>query len=401
MLGFNTVGFFFKVFVLDLGVGGIKSFPFILYILAAMDNKGNADIKTAIDSGAIRCEPMQWEERNVIFLRFPFDPILNSQAKLLPGIKWSNRQKSWYVLDNTHYRQLFGLPLKDPSKYALTSISDVNQPALERFIETIRLKGYSPNTEKTYRNEFAQLLQLLENVHVDTLDPERIRSYMLYCTTELKLSEAHLHSRLNAVKFYFEKVLKKESFFVDIPRPKKHSTLPKHISQRDVKKLFECTKNLKHNTILKLCYGMGLRVSEIIGLKISDIDSGNMQVLIERGKGKKDRYANLPESLLEQLRQYFKEYCPKQYLFEGQYGGQYSVRSAQNVFKAALKKANINKDAGIHSLRHSYATHLMEAGTDIGHIQKLLGHANITTTLIYAQVTNRDTKKVKSPLDNL
>jgi site-specific recombinase XerD len=101
------------------------------------------------------------------------------------------------------------------------------------------------------------------------------------------------------------------------------------------------------------------------------------------------------------LRDYFKEYRPKEYLFEGQYGGQYSIRSAQNVFKAALKKANINKDTGIHSLRHSYATHLMEAGTDVSHIQKLLGHANITTTLIYAKVTNRDTKKVKSPLDNL
>jgi len=370
-------------------------------ILATMDSKAKSDIKTAIHSGAIKCEPMQWEERNVIFLRFSFNPLLNTQAKQLPGAKWSNRQKSWYVIDNAHYRQLFGLPFDDSSKNALTRIVDINQPALERFVETIRLKGYSPNTENTYRNEFAQLLQLLGNVHVDTLDPERIRSYMLYCTTELKLSEAHLHSRLNAVKFYFEKVLKRENFFVDIPRPKKHSTLPKHISQRDVKKLFECTENLKHNTMLKLCYGMGLRVSEIIGLKVTDIDSGNMQVLIEKGKGKKDRYANLPESLLEQLRQYFKEYRPKEYLFEGQYGGQYSTRSAQKVFKDALKRAKINKEIGIHGLRHSYATHLMEAGTDIGHIQKLLGHSDIRTTLIYAKVTDRDTKKVKSPLDSL
>ena len=126
-----------------------------------------------------------------------------------------------------------------------------------------------------------------------------------------------------------------------------------------------------------------------------------MTRLLEKAKGKKDRYVNLPESILDQLRDYFKEYRPKEYLFEGQYGGQYSIRSAQNVFKAALKKANISKDKGIHSLRHSYATHLMESGTDVSHIQKLLGHANITTTLIYAKVTNRDTKKVKSPLNNL
>jgi site-specific recombinase XerD len=346
-------------------------------------------------------EPGKLHDRQVIFIRFAYNPELNKQVRQLTGVRWSRSQKAWYVTDNAHYRQLFGLVLQEPSKYALVRVSEINRPALERFVETIRLKGYSPNTENTYRNEFAQLLLLLKDVHVDTLDPERLRSYMLYCTTELKLSEAHLHSRLNAIKFYFEKVLNREQFFADIPRPKKHSTLPKHISTRDVKKLFDCTENLKHNTMLKLCYGMGLRVSEIVALKVAHIDSGNMQVLIEKGKGKKDRYANLPESLLEQLRQYFKEYRPKEYLFEGQYGGQYSVRSAQNVFKAALKRANINKDAGIHSLRHSYATHLMEAGTDIGHIQKLLGHANITTTLIYAQVSNRDIKKVKSPLDSL
>jgi len=387
--------------VLVFEMDGIQKIPFILYILAAMYNKDNADIKTAIDSGAIRCEPMQWEERNVIFLRFSFEPTLNSQTKRLAGAKWSKRQKSWYVIDNTHYRQLFGLSMKDPSNKTPDRISEINHQALTRFVETIRLKGYRPHTENTYRNEFAKLLQILGNVHIDTLDPERIRSYMLYCTTELKLSEAHLHSRLNSIKFYFEKVLKKESFFVDIPRPKKHSTLPKHISPRDVKKLFECTENLKHNTMLKLCYGMGLRVSEIVGLKVTDIDSGNMQVLIERSKGKKDRYVNLPESLLEQLRQYFKEYRPKQYLFEGQYGGQYGTRSAQKVFKDAMTRAGMNKQVGIHGLQHSYATHLMESGTDIGHIQKLLGHSDIRTTLIYAKVTARDTKKVKSPLDNL
>jgi site-specific recombinase XerD len=145
----------------------------------------------------------------------------------------------------------------------------------------------------------------------------------------------------------------------------------------------------------------GLRVSEIVALKITHIDSGNMQCLIEKAKGKKDRYVNLPESILDQLRDYFKEYRPKEFLFEGQYGGQYSIRSAQAVFKQAMSKAKINKEIGIHGLRHSYATHLMEAGTDIGHIQKLLGHADISTTLIYAKVTNRDTKKVKSPLDSL
>jgi site-specific recombinase XerD len=126
-----------------------------------------------------------------------------------------------------------------------------------------------------------------------------------------------------------------------------------------------------------------------------------MQVLIARAKGKKDRYVNLPESLLEQLRTYFKEYRPKEYLFEGQYGGQYSIRSAQQVFHRAMDAAGINKKVGIHSLRHSYATHLLEVGTDISHIQKLLGHQDIKTTMVYAQVTDALTKNIKSPLDRL
>ena len=170
---------------------------------------------------------------------------------------------------------------------------------------------------------------------------------------------------------------------------------------KDIKKIFELTINIKHNTMLKLCYGMGLRVSEIVQIKITDIDSKNMQVFIERAKGKKDRYVNLPESILMQLRIYFKEYKPKKYLFEGQYGDKYSIRSAQQVFKDALKRAKINKDAGIHSLRHSFATHLLENGTDISFIQQLLGHNDIRTTLIYAHVTKKDLKKVRSPLDQM
>jgi site-specific recombinase XerD len=246
-----------------------------------------------------------------------------------------------------------------------------------------------------------QFLAALKNNPVDNCDSQKVRSYMLYCYEHLKLTENTLHSRLNALKFYFEQVLHREKFFVDIPRPKKHSQLPKTIHQNDLKKIFDNTRNLKHNTMLKLCYGMGLRLSEIINLKITDIDSNNMQVFIEKGKGKKDRYVNLPKSILEQLRVYYKEYRPKIYLFEGQHGGQYSARSTQQVFTNALRKAGINKKVGIHGLRHSYATHLLEQGTDIRFIQELLGHKDIKTTLIYTSVTNNNVKNIISPLDNL
>jgi len=169
----------------------------------------------------------------------------------------------------------------------------------------------------------------------------------------------------------------------------------------EVKRLLDVTENLKHNTMLKLCYGMGLRLSEILNLKISDIDSRSMRVHIVCGKGKKDRYVNLPQSILEQLRSYYLEYKPKEYLFEGQYGGQYSGRSIQQVFKNSLEKARITKKVGVHSLRHSYATHLLENGTDIRFIQELLGHRDIKTTLIYTHVSDKSIRKIVSPLDNL
>lgn len=363
--------------------------------------KHSEQVPTTLPAGRFKVEAASHHDRAVLLIQFPYDAALIAQVRQLPGARWSRSLKAWHVPDTGEYRKRFGLPARETTKAALAQIAEVNRPAMQRFIETIRLKGYSPNTERTYRNEFAQLLQALGDTPVDSLAPERLRSYMLHCTNDLKLSEATLHSRLNAIKFYVEQVLHREKFFAEIPRPKKPRTLPKHISPQDVKRLFDHTTNLKHNTMLRLCYGMGLRVSELVGLKLADIDSGTMQVHIRRAKGKKDRYVNLPSSILDQLRAYFREYRPKEYLFEGQYGGAYTARSAQAVFKQALHKAGINKQIGIHGLRHSYATHLLEAGTDISLIQKLLGHENIKTTLLYAEVTKQNLATVKSPLDNL
>lgn len=340
--------------------------------------------------------------KEVIFIHFERNLEMNQRIRKLAGVKWSNTKKAWYVLDSAFYRDKFKLSPKNPiGKEVLSHIDSVNQPSLSKLVETLQLRAYSHSTITTYRNEFAQLLYILKDKNVDELDATQLRSYFLYCINSLKLSENTLHSRINAVKFYFEQVLKREKFFFEIPRPKKPSILPKVISTKDIKKLFEVTTNIKHNTMLKLCYGMGLRVSEIVALKIKDIDSERMQVFIERGKGKNDRYVNLPESILLQMREYFKEYKPKIYLFEGQYGGMYSVRSAQQVFKDALEKANINKAIGIHGLRHSYATHLMESGTDVMFIQKLLGHRDIKTTLRYVHVSKKEVKNIKSPLDSI
>ena len=215
------------------------------------------------------------------------------------------------------------------------------------------------------------------------------------------MNERKMNGKINAVKFYFEKVKQQPQMFFNIPRPKKPLTLPKMLSKTEVLRLFKVIDNTKHLLIIKLCYGMGLRVSEIVKLKITHIDSQRMQVLIKGAKGKKDRYVNLPESVLELLRGYYKEYRPKEWLFEGQYGGSYSARSVQAIFKRAMIKANINKSIGVHGLRHSYATHLLESGADLRFIQQLLGHYSIKTTQIYTHVSNSALANLKSPLDTL
>ena len=343
-------------------------------------------------------------DQNVIFVHFQRNELLQKDLReKFPTAKWSASKTCWYLPDIEAIRKETGLaPKTEMGKAVIAQIHPVNQAALQRMHELLLLKAYSPSTIQTYCNEFAQLLYLLRDMPVDTLTPERLRAYFLYCITKLKLSENTIHSRLNAVKFYFDQVLRREKFFFEeIPRPKKREILPKALSKEDIARIFAKVDNPKHLLMLKLCYGMGLRVSEIINLKITNIDSKRMLVHIENAKGKKDRYVALPASILELLRTYYRAYQPKIYLFEGQYGGQYSIRSAQNVFKDALRKAKINKTVGIHGLRHSYATHLMEAGTDMTFIQKLLGHSDLKTTAIYAKVSNRQLGNIKSPLDDL
>lgn len=173
------------------------------------------------------------------------------------------------------------------------------------------------------------------------------------------------------------------------------------LSKKEVVRLLAQINNFKHLIALELCYGMGLRVSEVVGIKLDHIDSDRMVVLIQAAKGKRDRVVPLPVSLLPKLRIYYKEYKPREYLLEGQYGGQYAKGSVQKVFKNAMKKAGINKNIGVHGLRHSYATHLLESGTDMRFIQELLGHSSIKTTQVYTKVTPRSMANIESPLDSL
>jgi integrase/recombinase XerD len=350
-------------------------------------------------------EPGAHQGQPVIFVRFGFDADLARHIRELVGARWSQTQKSWYVADNEGHRAKFGLPPQPTAvagKAALGHIHAANLPALERLVGTLQLRAYRPNTIRTYRNEFAQLLALLKGVPVDTLDAGRLRSYFLYCTNELKLSENTLHSRINAVKFYFEQVLGREKSFFDIPRPQRPLPLPNILAMSQVERLFAQLENLKHKTMLFLAYSAGLRVSEVVNLKTKDIHPERMVINIRGAKGKKDRSVGLSEGILELLGKYCTAYQPQEWLFEGQYANSpYSPRSLQQIFHRAKQAAKIRQDVTYHSLRHSYATHLHQAGTDTKIIQGLLGHNDLKTTPRYTHASKVALEKVQSPFDKL
>ena len=206
---------------------------------------------------------------------------------------------------------------------------------------------------------------------------------------------------INAVKFYYEQVLGRERTIYSIDRPRKEKRLPIVLSQTEVSQILNQVHNLKHRAILSLLYSCGLRVNELICLKINDIDSSNMQVRIQRGKGFKDRYVPLDYHVLLLLRKYYVKYQPIDFLFNGQDSDKYSPTSIRKIIKRAVDQCKIRKKITPHTFRHSYATHLLESGTDLRYIQSLLGHSSIKTTEIYTHVRNIELQKIKSPFCNL
>lgn len=283
-------------------------------------------------------------------------------------------------------------------------IDPINLHVIELMRDHLILKAYSKSTIKTYLNEISQFLYRLGNIPADDLKAEHLKKYLVFCFEKLKLSENTLHSRINALKFYYEQVLRRDRFFWEIPRPKKPLQLPKLLNEEELRRLFNALSNKKHKAMLFTAYSAGLRVSEIVRLKLTDIDSERMQIFIENAKGKKDRYVNLSPVLLDILRAYFKQYSPrpKVYLFESeQTGDAYPIRTVQQIFSNAKRDAGILKDVGIHSLRHSFATHLLDKGTDIRYIKDLLGHFDIRTTERYLHVSKHQLVNIASPLDDL
>ena len=362
----------------------------------------------------IRYALIEYRGTSRIAIHFDFNIEWNKRMMKLPDAKWSKSMHCWHIPDTPEYREKCGftqdreitaklpLPVQTSTKF-LQFISNNNNQQLQIFLQQLQLKAYSPSTIRTYRNEFIQLLQVLRNHRVQDLQPQHLQRYLLFCINK-GLKENSVHSRLNALKFYYEQVLHRDKFFFDIPRPKRPQQLPKVLNEDELKRMFAAIKNRKHKAILFTAYSAGLRVSEVVHLRVQDIDSKRMQIFVQRAKGKKDRVVNLSVLVLDVLRQYvqLQQPRPTHYLFTDP-GGQepYSERSAQKIFQNARQAAGIRKEVTFHSLRHSFATHLLEKGIDVKYINELLGHFDIRTTERYLHVSKERLVNIISPLDSL
>lgn len=273
---------------------------------------------------------------------------------------------------------------------------------LSRTKEILDLRRYSDSTKKTYLSFLKDFFYRFEGDDPDSLTDEHVHKYLLE-KVDKGVSSSTQNQAVNAIKFYYEKVLGQEKRYYYLQRPKREKRLPTILSQPDVAKVLENTANLKHRALLSLIYACGLRIGEALNLELRDINSKDSVIHIRQAKGKKDRIVPLSDKLLQLLRTYYRKFKPEKYLFEGQKGKgtRYSAKSAQQVLQRSLRKACVQKRVTLHTLRHSYDTHLLVAGTNLRMIQKLLGHNSSKTTEIYTHITDVQIAQVRSPFDKI
>jgi integrase/recombinase XerD len=275
------------------------------------------------------------------------------------------------------------------------------QPILSSMLDTLMAMNYSHSTIRTYGGSFVQFMRYFNYSDPATISKAEIISF-LGSLMERGLSASVGHSMVNGLHFYYQQVLGKSDYEFKLPRPKKEKKLPVVLTMEECLRIFQMIDNPKHKLLLLVGYGAGLRVSEIVTLRWNDILFDEFKIHIKNAKGKKDRIVMLPYSIVASLKLYKELYKGKEYVFEGQFAGEpYSSRSTQEVMKEALKKAGLEKKATVHTLRHSFATHLLENGTDIRYIQKFLGHSSIKTTTVYTHLTQSAVDKIQSPLDRM
>lgn len=369
------------------------------------------------------------QDEGRLALKFDYDSDLIALARSLPGAAWSSTLKAWHIPDHPQEKHTLFTTFKgkawldftgagqknagkespsgavksrEAKKPALPGLSGEQQQKIEDFTDWMRSRRYSENTVSTYTDSIRTFFRFLEGKPVESITNGDLVRFNNAYILEGGYSASFQNQVVNAVKLFFS-VLEHRAMDIElIHRPRREHRLPNVLSKEEVKAILESLPNIKHRTMLSLIYACGLRCGELIDLKPADVDSGRHLLIIRNAKGKKDRVVPISDKIIGMLREYYRLYKPQYWLFEGQFQGtQYSAKSLQSVLKQALHKANNHKPVTLHWLRHSYATHLLESGTDLRYIQELLGHKSSKTTEIYTHVSTKSLQQIKSPFDDL
>ncbi|NUM32629.1 MAG: tyrosine-type recombinase/integrase [Bacteroidetes bacterium] len=355
-----------------------------------------------------------------IFAEFEYNKDLNHIIKQIPGAKWSFTKKQWHLNLNKQVITLlkvkfgtlatldFSLLEKQwkelDAKQKEEKFSDIETEtvkAIDYFKLWMEQKRYSPQTVKNYIGQLVQFLSYYQPKSFKELTAEDVERYNHEVIIKNGFSVSFQRGLVGAVKLFYMQCQKTRMDITKLQRPFKENTLPEVLSKEEVQKIIGATNNLKHKSLLSLTYACGLRRGEVLNLKLKNLDSQRKLIHITQAKGKKDRYVTFSLKLRNLLVEYYKLYKPKVYLFEGQYGQQYGARSFELVLMHCLEKTGIKKKVTLHTLRHSFATHLLESGTDIRYIQELLGHNSPKTTMIYTHVSSKKISEINSPFDDL
>jgi integrase/recombinase XerD len=340
---------------------------------------------------------VQHHTKQRIAVYFEKNIQLIARIKQFEGARWSQTLMAWHIPDTEENRIRFKI---NPLSHSLPSAEGIAY--IEKFKQWLRSKRYSESTLGTYSEALKSFLVFYREKPVAQITNEDVIAYNNEYIIKNNLSASYQNQIVNAIKLFFSTVLETKIEIEKIHRPKRARVLPNVLSKEEVKLIVNAHSNIKHKMMLSLIYSCGLRCGELLALKPLNIDSKRNIVLLKNSKGKKDRIAPLSPKILEMLREYYTLYKPTAYLFEGQVAGRpYDARSLQLILKQALAKVNIQKPVTLHWLRHSYATHLLETGTDLRYIQELLGHNSSKTTEIYTHVSTKSIQQIKSPFDDL
>jgi integrase/recombinase XerD len=335
------------------------------------------------------------EKRIAVY--FEKNKDLIERIKKLEGSRWSQSLRVWHLPDTEKYRNQFQIIFPETKL-----INEEGIEAIAKFTLWLRSKRYSEKTIITYCDGLKSFLVFYNKKPIQSITNEDVIIFNNEYIIKNKLSESYQNQIVNAIKLYFKIIRETKIDIEKIHRPKRAKTLPNVLSKEEVKAILEAPTNIKHKMMLSLIYSCGLRSGELLVLEPKHIDSKRNIVLLKNSKGKKDRIAPLSPKILELLRSYYLMYKPVKYLFEGNIVGEpYSEKSLQSIIKQSIKKASIKKPVTLHWLRHSYATHLLESGTDLRYIQELLGHSSSKTTEIYTHVSTKNIQQIKSPFDDL